>query len=411
MSNLVSASRRKLLRECHAFTSMPWFRRENGYSADGTEAHRVLQVSGPALSHAARIVENPRYLRLGVPQATSTNERAMELVMQVMRGIASSGIADAAGRARDMYDQGGRVLTEAAFAFNPTTMTWRLLCTDKSREEAYALKTDGELFTGTVDLVVIVPGEPAIVVDYKTTWSLDAVVDAEAQIKAGCQAVSDVFAQKACRGVQLSATTVDFQPTQWLWDSLELAEEDGLLAEDIRASFAEPPPAPTPGDHCRWCPAKGDCPEYIVPATALVRHAKPELVEPEQFKLTTQLTSPEHAAWQLKAVQAATEVLDVLKDAVKSYVDEHGAVDMGNGYEYRKVHETREEANLDSMKAAELVISKAPRAVKMKASWSDIERAAGKEAAKEIREELRTMGALRLVAFDKYTPVKRKKEK
>lgn len=108
----------------------------------------------------------------------------------------------------------------------------------------------------------------------------------------------------------------------------------------VRAALdAVPSAAPHPGGHCAelYCPARAHC-----PATSA---AVAQVIEPAQLvrhKLSTEIASPEHAAWMLHTLDLVDSASSQIRDKIKAYARERGGLPLPDGKVWTEVPATRQ---------------------------------------------------------------------
>lgn len=116
-------------------------------------------------------------------------------------------------------------------------------------------------------------------------------------------------------------------------DALDLDAE----AARLRAMVAAIPDAkPTPGDHCRYCPARGSCPA----TSAALAEATPDAAD--VLPLSAEITTPEHAARVYGVIKLAKLATDALDERLRAFVTAHGPIALPSGKRLRMVDGTRE---------------------------------------------------------------------
>lgn len=131
-------------------------------------------------------------------------------------------------------------------------------------------------------------------------------------------------------------------------------------------------PRPTPGGHCTWCPLAGECPEadralaeverVNAPARQLDVMQTPKLVKASSLQ-TFSLATKGDAAASLQLVERAEAVVKAARERLKSYVAEHGPLDLGNGWQWGAYEQTRETIEgRDAAKMMEAILSRLPMA-------------------------------------------------
>lgn len=124
------------------------------------------------------------------------------------------------------------------------------------------------------------------------------------------------------------------------YDSAELDAMDlDAIETDLRALVARIPGAePTPGEHCRFCPARAVCPAFSA-AVAEVADTAPAALATIARSNGALTSAQVAAAWpQFRLVEAG---LDQIKAAIRAYVAEHGDVPLASGKRLRLVESAR----------------------------------------------------------------------
>lgn len=188
-------------------------------------------------------------------------------------------------------------------------------------------------------------------------------------------------------------------------DALDLdAWEEQLRAWDRET----PTSSPQPGAHCKWCPAAAACPA-AADAIALVEPAPAGKRMPLVAR-ADQITGPDHARYQYEALRAVKAATDQAWEALRRWIDDHGAVPLDGGRVYgSKPGVMRESVVLDTPAAVEALksalgeswqaavdLDTSKTAIKAAAKL-EAERRGGKASAIEraALDALRAVGAVR----------------
>jgi len=217
------------------------------------------------------------------------------------------------------------IRAEAAYVYSPRGV--RFLGYDIGRDY-------GELAPDEIPCsldVVILDGARAVVVDWKTGRRENtepAATNAQLLFGALC-----VHLYHGALNVEVQLRFADGWIDRHTYDAFDLMdyqEEIDALIFDASGASTNGYPEPRPGIHCtsKWCPARSTCPktvESVPDGDALV--LAPDAV----------ITSPEHAGSLYHRMLAARTLLDRVDAAIKAYVDEHGAIPLGDGKEFALV--------------------------------------------------------------------------
>lgn len=220
--------------------------------------------------------------------------------------------------------------SEVAFAYNTRTRTARRLT---ARERRYDIDRSCEI-PCTLD-VVRVTGKFAEVIDWKSGRAAHVEAsDDNAQLLLGALCVARAHGVDEVRAsiVRLGDGTTD-----------EPAREDAALYTDLEIDAFETElcrlyngiqtSLPVVGEHCsaKYCKQLGQCPAT---SAALVTvsgsdPAFPVVTDPAR------ITSPEHAAWLVRAVKLAQSISFKAEAALRSYAQTHGGkINLGDGRVY-----------------------------------------------------------------------------
>jgi hypothetical protein len=134
-------------------------------------------------------------------------------------------------------------------------------------------------------------------------------------------------------------------------DAFDLDAWEGRLQEWERTI---PQSEPTPGSHCRYCPAAAACPV----ATQAIATVEPTRTRLPVVARSADITSPAHARDQYETLRAVKAATDQAWEALRRWVDEHGPVDVGEGRTYGARTITRESVALDTPEALEVLRSR-----------------------------------------------------
>ena len=169
---------------------------------------------------------------------------------------------------------------------------------------------------------------------------------------------------------------------------------------EIREMIRKIPTAePNPGPWCDWCSSLSTCPAtaenvaQVIDATALVR----------KHSVSTEITSHQHAAWLLTAVDSVEEYISLLKKNLKEYADKNGGIDLGDGTFYSGSPVRTEKPDLSVDRALSTLYSMGlSEAIDSKVTWAAIRRLGGANAEKEARNRLTQLGAVKSSEYMRY---------
>lgn len=295
---------------------------------------------------------------------------------------------------------------EVAFAYDPERDTARILATNAKDRNYAAMGCDLENeMPLTADVVYLGEDEHGpfgCVDDFKWSGFHGDDLVAEFQLKGLGLAMARAYGvdRVRCRAIRISEDTVnDTKEVYWL-DCFELERVASDIQRDLTAvATAEPVEGPWCSD--RWCPAVAACPKtaralaQVIPATALVR----------DHRLTTEITTKEHAAWTYSALKMVAEATERIGKRLREYVDKNGGIELPDGKVYDGYEVTEERAQLSTAEAIrELEAMGLASAVEAKVTWAALTRVGGKEKADQARELLREMGAVKANTYKKYEP-------
>ena len=361
----VSASKLGMLRACQWFArpEVKWQRDDPGPAAQlGTTTHELI----------AATVEG-RKMSVADDRATSMAASALEWLT---------------GRW-----EGAEWIAEPAYVLDTATGAARLHGRNIGRN--YPRLAEPEL-AGSADLVMA--GDAAVLIDFKTGRRENVEpVESNQQMLTLALAAARAHGARTVRAVLAFVGPSGVTTDEAVFDALDL---DAHAAE-LRATVAAIPTSePKPGKHCQYCPARAVCPAMgTALATVTPRTRLPIVQRSEDF------VSPEHVAEQYLTLRAAKVAIEQAWGAIRSYVDTHGAVDLGNGHTYARRETKRESISLDSRVAVDALRDALgpswETAVSLSTTKTDIE-AASREVAKVSGEKIvavknRTLDALRAV--------------
>jgi hypothetical protein len=258
---------------------------------------------------------------------------------------------------------------------------------------AYSAVADPTAVFGTADVVVLCPDGSAIVADYKSWAPGQEPPDAREQLRTLALLVSRAY----------SVDTVEVRTglmgeTEARWTDVETLDYFGLeaVARDLQERLARPIGPPVPGGHCRWCPHRAACP--------VAELACDDLAPPEPpHRLSLRITSDSHAAWTLAALKLVEQRAAEVKRALLAYVDERGGITLADGKIYSARPLAVERPDLGVPGALEEIrAAGADSAIGYSTSWSAIEGAIGKPAARVLRDALRDLGAIKVTERPDY---------
>ena len=312
---------------------------------------------------------------------------------------------------------------EVAYAIDVDAGMARRLESAEHRD--YSTCTDREV-PGTLDLVIrLIPnasgtsGITLRVLDYKTGQGPHRCADHEEQLRWQAAAVALERGERVVAGIL--HITQDEAREDWG------VEVDGfgalIVVEELRALLDELPRAePRPGLHCEqmYCPARAVCPA----TRALLIAAEVPLDHRRRLPIVGPIQSAEQALAILVAGDLLEQWLEDRAKAVRAWADEHGGVQAPDGRVWRGREVERltprldAEGGLEALRAALGADADKAIATKVSTSWERIEvalrgrqererAASGRKPAmkyliEEVREKLKSAGALKRSAFTQY---------
>lgn len=310
---------------------------------------------------------------------------------------------------------------EVSFAYNIETDSGRELGRDLGR--AYPATEETEI-PMTLDLVSAPPGlDHVIIWDYKSGNAPSAKDNW--QLKIGALAACRAY-KRSCAKVAIAR--IGFNGSiSYDWEELDAFELD-LAAKDLqvlgkrilgaRALYAGGATVNvSTGPHCKYCPALAYCPAQ----GGLLSRFASEMQAQTKEQIVSLLT-PETAFAAKKRLEQVESVVDMVKDALRSYAS-RTPIPVGNGKLWGAVETTEDE--LDPMKTFEVVsrvcgTSTAEKAVPRYVSKKGLKEAAapvaktqGKSWAaleREIYGALNQSGGIRQrpkTKFQEYDPTKK----
>lgn len=376
-------------------TDVAWTDGDSTYADGGRAVHRML----------AAVVND------GVIEVPERTE---------LRALYASGRAWLDGRKRDGFraevaftlDGRKRVgfRAEVAFAYDVATDTAREL-EDPPGEDLrwyarpelrakYGVR-DTEICMRT-DLVSIGADEDgwyAWVADFKCHFGPE-YVDARAQLALCALAVSRAYGREGQPIERVKAVGVH------LWVDREAVEEPyelrayelGLVATRLADLAEAPPKGPNEGPWCRarYCPARAACPVTTKAAGELEDLILPERLVRRNRSLLKPIATNEDGAWSLVAIDLVASLLEAKKAEAKAFADAHHGILTADGEIYAGEPEPVERPNLDAPRAIEVLegMGLAP-AIERSTTWAAITEVGGEPKAKEAREALRAVGAVK----------------
>ena len=294
---------------------------------------------------------------------------------------------------------------EVSFAWDPASDTARVLGIGAGRE-VYVHASEGEV-TGTADFVGQDAGGHLIVIDYKNHVP-GREVDAFAQLR-----TLGLFAARALGCTTVDCWTVEVGEdgcnthNECEMDVFALDTEAADLASELGRTGAELEPHPGPWCQALYCPAAPQCPAtrdaltQVLPAEMLVRH-----------KLSPVIASADHAAWSLTAVDLVEEALKVIRVALRAFADEHGGIPLPDGSTYQGAEVTTIKPTLDVPGAVDAIrAAGGEEALSVSTTWTALDKVLGKAKAKDVREALTSMGAVKTSTAKRYEAKKPKRSK
>lgn len=233
---------------------------------------------------------------------------------------------------------------EVAYAYDTACDTGRVLGYRVGRRYPPVGPTE---LKGSADLTLVSPRR-AEVIDWKTGYTRGYVWQPRIYALAAARAhrVSTVDAAL----VYLDAAPVEVESERFTAFGL------AALARDVRATVRRVDdaeaivqsggtPDVTPGDHCKWCPAKHACPAW---ATSLATLRTTSWVD----RLEAELSTPAGVATWQRRLPLLSGALDIVKERVRSAVERAGgSLSLGDGTALRLSTTTRASLSADDVLA------------------------------------------------------------
>ena len=303
-----------------------------------------------------------------------------------------------------------QIFAERCYAWSPSSGKGRDLGT---HERDYSGLRPGEI-GGTVDLVVVRPGE-VVVVDYKSGFFGGSVDSTQLSLLA--LAVRDAL---RCPDVAVAIVKIDAeQKTHYtkhkVLDALDLAEEATRIRRIVKrvaeaqslVQLGRTPDVHTSDDGCRYCPCWQSCPAKTKAIATVYGTPAAEIV-----------VTPETAGAVWLAIDAMQAVLDRAKEDVKKLA-RRGFVPLPDGRILKAVEQTRESmADVDGIEFAVAEIYGEEAAAGVVETKRTITKGALEKLAKSRAEEgkgladarallatLRDKGLVKESSFLKFTAV------
>lgn len=224
---------------------------------------------------------------------------------------------------------------EVAYAYDTACDTGRVLGYRVGRRYPPVGPTE---LKGSADLTLVSPRR-AEVIDWKTGYTRGYVWQPRIYALAAARAhrVSTVDAAL----VYLDASPVEIHRERFTAFGL------AALARDVRAVQARVESSDgtdvTPGDHCKWCPAKHACPAW---ATSLATLRTTSWVD----RLEAELSTPAGVATWQRRLPLLSGALDIVKERVRSAVERAGgSLSLGDGTALRLTTSTRSSLSADDV--------------------------------------------------------------
>lgn len=166
------------------------------------------------------------------------------------------------------------------------------------------------------------------------------------------------------------------------------------LTEAFRSLLESPPGEPRPGSYCHYCPANAGC--SAVQGLAVNAASAQGLTL--HHKVTPVITSNDHAAWLVTMLPTLQAYIAKVEAAVKTYADNQGGIDLGDGAIYSAKGEGSTFPSVATPQARKALQDMGlGAAINHSTSWKDITRVGGPAKAEEARKKLVELGAVRTV--------------
>lgn len=230
---------------------------------------------------------------------------------------------------------------EVAYAYDLAADRGRVLGYRIGRR--YPPTTPAEI-RGSAD--VVIEARPGLVlVDWKSGQRLESAPD-NWQIRIYSLMAARAHQQQSVRGVlayiaedgSVELDSADFDAMDLAAIAADLRGVVVAVAAAVEALKRGESPAVTPGDHCRWCPAKPACPAFArelaaataAPAPAWLSQFEAEIATDEGF-----------ARWYRDRLPVLRDVTKMVEDTLRQRALSRGEIPFGDGSRLRASTQTR----------------------------------------------------------------------
>lgn len=296
---------------------------------------------------------------------------------------------------------------EVPFRWDPFADTARQL--PKTSHRNYSDRIENEI-PMTLDLFAVISPTRALVLDFKSGWAWVEPPERNRQLLSQACAVATAHDLEEVLLVVLRLENERVVAVEALVDALAMEEHRAWMAARLIGSgHAEA----KPGNHCtrRYCPAKPSCPATMAAvgeALAVLDVPEAKLAEAKGYKFGV-VTSPEHAAWMVRALDVVGLGISVATKSLRAYADASGGIPLDGEMTWKRVEGKVVKADLNHPKATAILAEHGALGAIEKTeslSWTDVESLLGKAEMKAVREALEAAGAVTIGKRAEYKAVR-----
>lgn len=296
---------------------------------------------------------------------------------------------------------------EVPFRWDPFADTARQL--PKTSHRDYSDRIENEI-PMTLDLFAVGLGGKGMVLDFKSGWAWVEPPERNRQLLSQACAVATAHDLEEVLLVVLRLENERVVAVEALVDALAMEEHRAWMAARLIGSgHAEA----KPGNHCtrRYCPAKPSCPATMAAvgeALAVLDVPEAKIAEAKGYKFGV-VTSPEHAAWMVRALDIVSLGVSVATKSLRAYADASGGIPLDGEMTWKRVEGKVVKADLNHPQATAILAEHGALGAIERTeslSWTDVESLLGKAEMKAVREALEAAGAVTIGKRAEYKAVR-----
>ena len=192
---------------------------------------------------------------------------------------------------------------------------------------------------GTGDLAYMEQDGTLVNIDLKSNTDGTEFAEDHSQLMLGTLSLASALGAKKVRA---ELWGMRWYKRPWIESATYTFPQMYALAQEIEDNVRNEQATAVPGQHCKWCPANGQCPAT---ERALVGLAD------SPGKWSSDIVGAEHASWMIERLPLVKKALENIEKELKAYSDKVGGVELSDGKVYKSGTFNRSSFNATAAKA------------------------------------------------------------